>query len=152
MVKYGPIISFVLIATLPPLTVRITQSHQVLPKPFLSIMLYKKCQLTLSYTFSKSTLKIRPFFFFPFDLMQNFIRGNHSIHNESTMNETIPRITNHFGDTVRQPIIKHLGNNFITNIQKTDRSEILGTVHLREQSHNSKTESFNSQATRVKNL
>jgi hypothetical protein len=43
------------------------------------------------------------------------------------------RITYHFCDTTRKPVIQNFGNNFVTHIQKADRSKILHVsriIHL----------------------
>jgi hypothetical protein len=68
-------------------------------------------------------LKTTPFF--PLlNLMKDFIQGNHTIHYVSPPNKPILKLTNHFGDTMSKTIIKNLGDDFITNLQKPNGSEI----------------------------
>ena len=65
-----------------------------------------------------------PLCFFLFDLMKDLIQGNNTIHYVSSLNKPILKLTNHFGDTMSQPVIKNLGNDFIADIQKANRSKI----------------------------
>lgn len=87
--------------------------------------------------------------------MQNFFQGYHPIHNKSALNESVLEFTGHFGDALSHPIIKHLSNDFVTNIQKGNRYEFfyfMRIIHLRQQSHNPKIKSLNGHGTRMEIL
>jgi hypothetical protein len=101
--------------------------HPITPgitKSFFIQHVMEKMAVKFIIRFFKIDFENHPILLLSFDLMKDFIQGNHSIHYVSSRIKPILKLTNHFGDTLSQPVIKNLGNDFIADIQKANRSEI----------------------------
>jgi hypothetical protein len=78
----------------------------------------KEVPVNLVISFLKVHFKNHTTLFFPFYFMNNFMKRDHPIHDISTFDKTILKITDHRSDAACQSISQDFGNNLVKTLSK----------------------------------